>query len=75
MTQTDFPESWANIQVLLGDAYEKRIQDERTENLEQASVCYRKALQVYTQEAYPEHWATIQKKLESFVQQNFEADN
>ncbi|WP_460203041.1 CHAT domain-containing protein [Scytonema sp. NUACC21] len=56
-TYYECPEQWArfqnNTQNNLGVAYQERIQGNPTENLEQALICYKKALQVYTFNAFP----------------------
>ena len=55
----------ANLFTNLGIAYSDRIIGERAENVEQAIAAYQSALSVYTREAFPYNWATIQQNLGS----------
>jgi CHAT domain-containing protein len=52
-----FVDPWAQAKSNLGSAYLRRIQDDRSENLEQAINCFQEGLTVYTQESFPEQWA------------------
>ena len=47
----------------LASAYLRRIRGNRAENLEQAIVTYRQALEVITREAMPVTWATVMMNL------------
>ncbi len=64
-TRDAYPFPWAGIQVNMGRAYyiladyypATRYE---TEYKEQAHQCYRQALEVFTHDAAPFHWATLQ---------------
>ncbi|WP_287313369.1 CHAT domain-containing tetratricopeptide repeat protein [Moorena sp. SIO1G6] len=62
-TREVFPEYWAMIQNILGNAYRNRIIGEKAENIENAIACYQEALRVLTFEAFPEDWAMTQINL------------
>jgi tetratricopeptide (TPR) repeat protein len=49
-----FPVEYAATQVSLGYLHYTRIEGNRISNLEQASKCYRKALRIFTRQAFPE---------------------
>ncbi len=60
-TREAFPQNWANAQNNLGNAYKKRIQGSRAENIEAAIKAYEAALTVRTREAFPrDHLQTAQ---------------
>jgi len=56
-TKVSYPESWAEVNYQLGDAYCKSNVGIRQENLEKSMVFFKQALQVYTKEKYPHKWA------------------
>jgi len=56
-------EKFAITQNNLGNAYRKRINGSRAENLERAICCYDAALTVRTLEDFPQQWATTQNNL------------
>ena len=55
---------WAGTQNNLGSAYSNRIAGERDENLEEAIGCFRRALEVYTREAFPREHRIATRNLE-----------
>ena len=60
LTKTVSPEAgpaWAYLQLQLGIAYNELPVGERALNQQRAIACYQRALEVYTQEAFPTHWA------------------
>lgn len=64
------PQDWALSQNNLGAAYLKRIRSDKVKNIEEeklifkaAICCYKNALKVYTYEAFPRMWASIQNSL------------
>jgi len=57
LTRNVSPQTWAETQNNMGNAYCNRIYGEQPENLEQALCCYKAALQVYTKEKFPKDWA------------------
>jgi CHAT domain-containing protein/tetratricopeptide (TPR) repeat protein len=64
----------AAIQYNVGLAYEKRVCGDRAENLERAIECYQKALEVYTQQAFPGQWAKAQTDLALAYQSRVQGD-
>ncbi|MGK7921751.1 MAG: CHAT domain-containing protein [Trichodesmium sp.] len=56
-------EKWAQTQNNLAIAYSDRIKGESADNLETAIACYKAALRVRTESAYPQQWATTQNNL------------
>ena len=57
LTRNVSPQTWAETQNNMGNAYCHRIYGEQPENLEQALCCYKAALQVYTKKKFPQDWA------------------
>jgi CHAT domain-containing protein len=57
LTRNVSPQTWAETQNNMGNAYCNRFYGEQAENLEQALCCYKAALQVYTKEKFPKDWA------------------
>jgi hypothetical protein len=47
----------------LGTTYGDRISGNKAQNLEEAIACYKRALEVFTKEAFPEKWAGTQNNL------------
>ncbi|MDZ8052456.1 MAG: CHAT domain-containing tetratricopeptide repeat protein [Aulosira sp. ZfuCHP01] len=56
-------EAWVMCQLMLGNAYHRRIKGEQAENLEQSLSYLHKALQVCNREQFPELWAGIHSNL------------
>jgi tetratricopeptide (TPR) repeat protein len=54
---------WADMQIILGNAYADLPTGDRAANLEQAIQCYREALRFRTPEAAPLDYATTQNNL------------
>jgi len=54
---------WGAAQNNLAVAYSKLPIGDRTLNLQRAIACYERALEVYTQEAFPAKWAATQTNL------------
>ncbi|MBE8970170.1 CHAT domain-containing protein [Nostocales cyanobacterium LEGE 12452] len=62
-THGAFPQEWANTRNNLANVYRKRIQGDKTENLEIAIHYDQNALQIYTRETFPLDWAKTQDSL------------
>ena len=62
-TREMFPQKWAGIQALLGNAYRDRIVGNKAENLEQAITYFKTALQIFTHNDFPQDWALMQIRL------------
>ncbi|MEH2030772.1 MAG: tetratricopeptide repeat protein [Nostoc sp.] len=58
-----YPQQWAEIQDILGNAYCDRIRGDWVNNGEKAIKAFKKALKVYTREKFPQEWASIQNSL------------
>jgi tetratricopeptide (TPR) repeat protein len=54
---------WANMKIILGNAYSDLPTGDRAANLEKAMQCYQEALRVYTPEAAPFDYAMTQNNL------------
>lgn len=59
----NYPEGWAATHYYLGEAYYKRIDGEKLDNLEAAIEHYLAALRVCTKEKFAVDWANIQNSL------------
>jgi hypothetical protein len=62
------PELWAALQVELGNNLDQDPHGNRAENIEQAIHHYNQALEVHTQEDFPEQWKEIQSRLKELAQ-------
>ncbi|MBE8968805.1 CHAT domain-containing protein [Nostocales cyanobacterium LEGE 12452] len=62
-TREVFPEKWADIQVILGNAYRDRIRGDKADNLEQAIASFLAALQILTLTSFPQACALTQISL------------
>ncbi len=62
-SQKIYKEEWATAQNSLGNAFCKRLREERDKNLETAILCYKNALLVRNYEKLPEMWADTQINL------------
>jgi uncharacterized protein YjbI with pentapeptide repeats len=54
---------WAMLQRNLGLAYFNRIKGNRRENLESSIKCFKKSLEIFTQNEFPEKWKINQDDL------------
>lgn len=63
LSEADYPEQWAFLQVTLGDALLKSSSGDRTENAERAIQAYEQGQFVFTYEQYPEEWANVQNNI------------
>ncbi|OKH41290.1 hypothetical protein FACHB389_05550 [Nostoc calcicola FACHB-389] len=63
LTYETYPQQWVGCQLMLGNAYHRRIKGKQAENLEQSLSYLHKALQVCNREQFPELWAEIQSNL------------
>ena len=52
---------WAMLQHNLGLAYQNRIQGDRGENLKRSIECFRKSIEIYNQNEFPDKWKTNQE--------------
>jgi len=59
----DARSEWATAQNNLAVAYCELPVEDRALNLQRAIACYERALEVYTQEAFPAEWAMTQNNL------------
>jgi CHAT domain-containing protein/tetratricopeptide (TPR) repeat protein len=62
-TREDYPEQWAATQDRIGNAFEKRIPGNRSENDANAIAAYENALSIRTQTTFPREWAATQHNL------------
>jgi len=73
-TRETFPFEWASTCKNLGNAYTEKIHNVRLSNIdgltniEYAILYYQDALEVYTQEAFPDEWASLR---DSFVNAHY----
>ncbi|MCL1472062.1 CHAT domain-containing protein [Argonema antarcticum] len=58
-----FPPDWANTQNNLAVAYSERLRGDKADNLEQAIICFKKALKVRTLDDFPQDWAITNSNL------------
>ena len=63
ITKNNRPQLWAWLQMELANSLCRNPLDARAENIERAIEHYGLALQMYTREAFPQDWATIQNNL------------
>ncbi|QKQ75114.1 CHAT domain-containing protein [Nostoc sp. TCL240-02] len=62
-SQQSLPQSWAEIQNNLGNAYIDRIRGDRADNIENAIAAFTAALTVIRRETQPQDWAMTQNSL------------
>ncbi|MBC8229226.1 CHAT domain-containing protein [bacterium] len=54
---------WADTMGELANAYNQNPHGDHAENLERAIECYKRAMEIYTREAFPKKWAITQSNL------------
>lgn len=54
---------WSETQLNMGNAYIKRVEGERYENIQKAIFCYKKSLSIRKRNAFPEKWALVQNNM------------
>jgi CHAT domain-containing protein/tetratricopeptide (TPR) repeat protein len=58
-SRDDHPCEWATIEFNLGNAYLRRIEEEREDNHRRAESCYKEALSVVSEKCSPYQWARV----------------
>lgn len=59
-SEEEFPQKWASLQNILGNAWGDMPTDDLSANLKKAIACYEAALRVFTEQQYPQDWAYTQ---------------
>ena len=62
-TEQEFPQSWAMLQNILGNAWGNMPTGDRAANIRKAIACCEAALRVFTEQESPQDWAYAQNNI------------